>query len=288
MTQTLDPARQQLYKSGRTAVFAHTPDPRFSYCLYVPPPDPTAPPPGLIVTIHHSLRNFMQCRDSFAEIGERMRQVVLAPLFPINVQGDGNPDGYKYLIEGDIHYDRLLNEMVDASARMTGCDGRRFCLYGYSGGGHFTHRYMMVHPERVIAASIGAPGQVTLLDPEADWWLGVRDLEALFGRALNSAALRKVAVQLIIGADDTETWEISHAPGSRYWRATSAQPGSNRIERMHALKRSLEAAGLSVQLDVMPGVKHFSIPSMALAQAFFERRVENARPSATPAATRSA
>jgi hypothetical protein len=103
----------------------------------------------------------------------------------------------------------------------------------------------------------------------------VRDLEALFGRPVDLDALRKVPVQMIVGADDTETWEITHAPDSRYYRADAAGATGNRIDRLCALKQSFEAKGMSVQFDLMPGVGHLSTPAMTLAQAFFARHLSS-------------
>lgn len=117
---------------GRTGVFAHSGDRRFAYCLFLPESRQQQRRPALVVVIHDTLRNFMECRDGFADFGETHGCLVLAPLFPIGVLGDGNPDGYKYLIEQDIRYDLVLYGMVDAVAQATGCDGARFCLQGYS------------------------------------------------------------------------------------------------------------------------------------------------------------
>src|SRR4051812_4854162 len=163
---------------GSTGVFAHTADPRFSFCLHVPSTSKDAHGRrGLVVAVHRTLRNFMECRDAFAGFGEQHGLVVLAPLFPINVFGDGNPDGYKYLQERDIRYDLLLNAMVETIAGWTACDASRFFLQGYSGGAHFVHRYLLLHPQRVRAASLSAPGQVTLLDPAVPWHAGLRGIE---------------------------------------------------------------------------------------------------------------
>ena len=277
MSTNIDARRKTLYLREKSAVFAYSKDPRFCFCLYIPPKKADAPPPGLVVAVHHSMRNFIQCRDTFADLGERHNQVVLAPLFPINVLGDGNPDGYKYLIEGDIRYDLVLNGMIEDALAMTDFDARQFCLFGYSGGGHFAHRYALVHPERVRAVSVCAPGQVTLLKADADWWVGVRDMQKLFGRALDLQALKKIPVQLAVGIEDLETWEIEHAPGSQYWRAESAASGANRVERLRALQASFEAAGLSVQFDLMQGVMHLATPAMTLAQAFFGRHILKAQ-----------
>lgn len=269
MPLPVDPARRSLYRRGHTAVFAEPSDPRFAWILYVP--TPRAGTPGLLVTIHHTLRNFIECRDAFAEFGERHHLVVLAPLFPVGVQGDGDPDGYKYLREGELRYDLLLHRMIDGVARETGCDGRRFWLQGYSGGGHFAHRYLLVHPERLHAVSIGAPGQVTLADDGLDWWGGVRDLEAVFGRRFDRAALQRVPVQLVVGSEDTRTEEMGHAAGTRYWRADAVAAGANRIERLRTLEASLRAAGVEVDFETMPGVPHGAgaAPSFAAAQRFF-------------------
>ena len=283
----IDTSRVNLYNEGCTTVFAYPGDPRFSYCLYVPPADPAAPPPGLIVAVHDSMRTVNHCRDLFAGLGARQRQVVLAPLFPADVLGDGNVDGYKYLIEGDIRYDLVLNGMVDLVAATTGCDASRFCLFGFSGGGHFAHRYLLTHPERLFAASIGAPGQVTLIDPHTDWWAGVRDLPARFGRPLDLDALRRVAVQMIVGDRDTDTREIIHAPGSLYWRAEAEAMGRNRIERLRTLQRSFEAAGVTVEFALLPGEDHELDPVSAAAEAFFARKLAEAEDDgASPGPTR--
>jgi poly(3-hydroxybutyrate) depolymerase len=274
MPAEIDKARLKLFSEGRTTVFSYRGDPRFAYCLYTPPPRPEAEAPGLIVAMHHSNRNFVQVRDSFAELAERTNQVVLAPLFPADVLGDGNVDGYKYLIEGDLRYDLLLHDMIRRTEESTGCDGARFCMFGFSGGGHFAHRYMLVHAERLKAVSIAAPGQVSLPDRDADWWVGIRDVPSLFGKSVDFDALRRVKVQLIVGESDTETWEITHRPGSRYWRAESDKAGKNRIERLRSLQRALKAEGVSVQFDMIPGAAHISTPAMELSKKFLEKHLQ--------------
>lgn len=271
MTAEIDQARIRLFNTGKTTVFAYAKDPRFAYCLFVP--EKSDSKPGVIVAIHHSGRCFMEARDAFIELAKRENQVVFAPLFPANVKGDGNVDGYKYLIEDDIRYDLMLNDMVDTIVAQTGADTSKFCIFGFSGGGHFTHRYLLTHPERVRAASIGAPGSVTMLDTAQDWWVGVRNLEELFGRPVNIEALKRVPVQMIVGDEDTETWEIVHAPGSRYYREAGNKAGANRIERLHSMQRSFEAQGIKVQFDIMPGAAHDDEPAMTLANSFFEKHL---------------
>src|SRR5262245_12061060 len=95
MRSTLGP-----YDTGRTAVYALKADPRFSYCLCVPPGYRTAArAPSLVVVVHGSPRTFMAFRDRFEDFAEAETALVLCPLFPVGVNGDGNADGYKYLVE---------------------------------------------------------------------------------------------------------------------------------------------------------------------------------------------
>jgi pimeloyl-ACP methyl ester carboxylesterase len=261
--------------TARSSIFQHAADPRFEYALHVPPPWPGAPPPGLVVAVHHTVRNFIECRDRFAGFGNSHRQVVLAPLFPAGVLGDGNADGYKPLREGDLRYDDVLNAMVDEVAAATGCDGDRFFLFGYSGGGQFAHRYLLLHPGRVRAASVGAPGQVTVLDPDAAWPAGVRDVESLYGHPVDLAALREVPLQLLVGDADTRTDEIAEAPPNHWWRSDDERRAANRIDRLRVLQRSLTEAGVEVEFELMPGVSHGegTAPAIELAQKFFARFV---------------
>lgn len=248
-------------------------DPRFSYALALPPHDPARGSPGLIVTVHHTLRNVIECRDRFAVFAAAQYQVVLAPLFPQGVFGDGNADGYKYMLERDLRYDLLLNGMIDEVVHRTGCRADRFCLQGYSGGAHFAQRYLLLHPHRLRAVSIGAPGQVTALDADQPWWAGIQDFETRFGQALRIDAMRQVPTQLLVGDEDTDTHAIGPAGASRFWASDTERRHADRIARLKMLCRSYEAAGLQPVFETMPGIRHIdgTPPAIARAQAFFER-----------------
>lgn len=272
MTTELDAQRCRVHLTGRTGVFSHRGDPRFAYCLYVPPEAKKGLQPGLVIAVHDSLRNFGECRDGLTDFAERHHLVVLAPLFPIDALGNGNPDGYKYLVEDGFRYDLLLDAMVNEVASRTGCEREKFFLYGYSGGAHFAHRYLLLHPERVRAAAIGSPGQVTLLDFSADWWAGVRNVETVFGRPLQLEAIRRVPLKLVVGAADTNPQEVGHAPQTRYWHAKAHEQGATRVDRIMTLQRSLKEAGIDAELELLPGRDHTSALAPAMsAAAFFER-----------------
>lgn len=249
---------------GKTPIFALKSDPRFSYCLYVP----RAVFTDLVVVMHGTGRSFMEYRDRFSEFARWNGCAVLCPLFPVGVLGDDNRDGFKYVAEGEIRYDLLLNAMVDEVARRYHFCFNEFALFGYSGGGHFAHRYFILHPRRLWAVSIGAPGSVTLLDPARDWWVGIRNLEAVFGRAPDIEAMAHVPTQMIVGAADLETWEITHASGRRHWMPGANDAGRTRPERLESLRKSFSAAGISVRFDLIPNMTHDGLCAVSAATDF--------------------
>jgi poly(3-hydroxybutyrate) depolymerase len=207
-----------IYDLGPTAIFASKADPRFHYCLYVPPKVGEGARVDLLVAVHGTGRtSFLDFRDGFSAFARWNDVAVLCPIFPIGVRGDGERSGYKYMAEGNIRYDLVLLAMVAEVAEKYGQDWRRFAMFGFSGGGHFTHRFAILHPQALWAASIGSLGSVTLLDRDRDWWVGIRDLPERFGITFDQAALARVPVQMLVGDADLETWEITHVPGGRTW-----------------------------------------------------------------------
>ncbi|SHI32228.1 hypothetical protein SAMN02745194_00013 [Roseomonas rosea] len=255
------------YDVGKTAIYSAKVDPRFQYCLYVPPQ--IGPETELVVCVHGTSRtSFLDFRDGFAEFGRWNDCVILCPIFPIGPLGDGARSGYKYMQEGDIRYDRVLLGMVEEVAAKYGRAWERFALFGFSGGGHFTHRFAILHPRRLWAACIGASGSVTLLDTKRDWWVGIRNLEEVFGIAFDREGLAEVPVQMLVGDADLETWEITHRPGGTYWMEGANDAGSTRPERLRALQKSFEEAGVTVRFDLVPGVAHSRMQVIDRVQDF--------------------
>ncbi len=272
------------YDLGQTPVVACKADPRFSYCLYVPETLGSGEvAPELVVAMHGTGRGFTGYRDAFAGFGRWNHCLILAPLFPIGVLGDDNRDGFKYLREGAIRYDRLLLAMVAEVEARYGLSFPRFGLFGYSGGGHFAHRFLMVQPHRLWGCSIGAPGSVTLLDPTRDWWVGTRNMAELLGTEPDLPLMRQVALQMIVGAADLETWEITHQPGGRHWMPDANHAGATRPERLAALRASFEEAGLPVRFDLVPNMAHDGLRAVPRVETFFSEVIARRREAARSA-----
>ena len=267
-----------LYDTGGTTVYAARSDPRFSYCLYVPPGFRTgAARPELVVVVHGSPRTFMEFRDRFADFGESHTALILCPLFPVGVGGDGNPDGYKYLSEPGLRYDKVLLDIVAEVETRWEVRADRFGLFGFSGGAQFVNRFLLLRPERLWAASLGAPGSVTLVTDEWDWWVGLRDLQDRFGMAFDREALRRVPVQTLVGAADLDTAEITHREGGRYWMPGANMAGASRLARLRALCQSLAEAGVEVTHEEVADVGHDPWPIIERAKLFLAAQLSRLR-----------
>ena len=259
-----------LYEYGPTSIYSSKHDPRFPYCLYVPPSlGQGGEKPELIVAMHGTGRGFTGYRDAFSAFARWNNCIILAPLFPIGVMGDGYRDGFKYMREGNLRYDHILLAIVEEVSERYGIAFDRFGLFGYSGGGHFAHRFLMLQPNKLWGVSIGAPGSVTLLDPSRDWWVGTRNFAELFGQELDIAAMQKVAVQMVVGAADLETWEITHKPGGRNWMPDANHAGTNRPERLASLRDNFAAHGIAARFDLVPNTPHDGVKVVPVVEDFF-------------------
>lgn len=257
---------------GATPFFACAAEPRFPYCLHVPARQREGPAP-LLVAVHGSDRRPESLRDLCAPLAERTGAVVLAPLFPIGSTAPDDEPGYKFGLFRGLRYDQALLAMVEDAGRRLDLGVDRFALCGYSGGGQFALRFLLLQPHRLHAVSIGAPGYVTLLDPSLPWWTGIGGFARIFGQAPDIDAMRRVAVHLVVGDKDTETEVIRVPEGHPLWVPGAERQGPTRVARTGALAASLRANGIAVTLDIVPGVGHSGEGTFAAVEAFLEPRL---------------
>jgi len=274
MRQPPDVSEQSLssYDFDRTTVYACQADQRFSYCLYVPAALRSLEArqrAEVLVAVHGTGRGNQAMRDLFAPLADDLGLIVLAPLFPCGIGSAGERDAYKYIEGSGVRYDLLLLEMLNEVGARYGAPTDRVMLMGFSGGAHFAHRFLYLHPERLAAVSVCAPGSITRPDPDRNWWVGVKDMRERFGRELDLAAMRRVDVHLAVGGKDVETHEITHAPGGTYWMEGANDAGRTRVDRLRSLEKSLEAVGVPTQVDILEGVAHEGAPLAAAASNFF-------------------
>ncbi len=253
---------------GQSPFIACQADVRFSYCLYVP----EQPAHTLFVYVHGTERDAAWYRDRLIPFADEYGCIVLSPSFPAGLIEPDDPDNYKNIQFHGIRFDHVLLAMVEEVARRYGLPSERFLLGGFSGGAQFAHRFYYLHPERLLALSIAAPGRVTLLDEQRDWWLGVRDIQAQFGQALNHDALQQVSVQLIVGAADMADIPLDRS--SPYWMPGVEHIGVNRVERLRQLHRNLLNHRIDASLEIIPGASHQADPLIEHSITFFTSIVE--------------
>lgn len=264
-------ARLSHYQFGATTMFASRADQRCSYCLYVPESydEVGGGDHPLVVVVHGTEREAQKHRDVFIEFAERHDAFVLAPLFPAGIDEPGELNNYKLLEYGSMRFDRILLDMVEEVRETYLVDTDRFLITGFSGGGHFAHRMLYTHPDRLLGVTVGAPGVVTLLDERRAWPAGVGGMQTVLGERLDLEAIARVPVQLLIGGDDIETWELETPRGAPTWIEGVNDVGVGRQTRMLALRESLEAHGVQVRHDVVPGIAHEGYPLYHRVEEFF-------------------
>jgi len=322
MTSTRDIPPQFLKSAmmvGNIPFTALQKDHRVSYTLYIPPqhynPDPSRqasqdsgdlhpqyllPSLPLIVNVHGTGRNAERCRDRLIAFCDSERVAVLAPLFPAGVNGPADLDGYKLLTSQTLRFDLALLHILDEVAtKWPGIDTKKFFLAGFSGGGQFAHRFAYLHPERVLALSVGAPGRATFLDKSLKWPNGIQDVGNVFDPQLvidktNFGQIEEI--QLVIGGEDNdiyggnEFWEWltmmrkkqrkaeleSESKKSEKTQAgTLAPQKKGRLDNLRELQIAWKSDGISSRLDVVPGIAHDALGVQPTVNDFLLPLVRN-------------
>jgi hypothetical protein len=84
----------------------------------------------------------------------------------------------------------------------------KILMNGYSADGMFTNRFILIHPEIINAAAIGAPGgwpMVPIKENKSiklNYPIGINDYRALFNKEFNLEAFRKIKIFIYASSDD--------------------------------------------------------------------------------------
>ncbi|KAH7408992.1 hypothetical protein BKA64DRAFT_773473 [Cadophora sp. MPI-SDFR-AT-0126] len=265
-------------------------DPRVSYKLYIPPshlnPNPRDPSNTqqllpLLVTIHGTSRKVSELVESLIPFAQEKRCAVLAPMFPMGIDGVDDVDSYKVLKSRTLRSDLAVLDMLDEiSHRWPGISTDKIFLCGYSGGGQFVHRFMYLYPERLYAVSVGAPGRTTLLSRDLDWPGGIQNTNEIFGREIDLAGITSIPnIQLVVGENDDSVyggngfWEwlegMKRKMGGANGDACENRDGDvrerngsmgaqkeGRLQTAVKLHQGWAELGIQTRLDIVPGVAH--------------------------------
>ncbi|MGI5127788.1 alpha/beta hydrolase [Pseudonocardia sp. CA-107938] len=256
------PGRRLLTK--RTPFFAAPGEPRCSYCVYVPTSWTAESELPVVVAVHGTGRSVGELREGFIPFAEHHRVIVVFPLFPVGIDDPDDVHNYKLLDAHGIRFDLVLLDVLEQVRTRWNARVDTVLLCGHSGGGQFAHRFLYLHPDRVAAVAIGAPGGVTVLDHTLAWPEGIADTRERFGITVDPAAVARVPVLLVIGGDD-----------GRADLAAMGDHGHSRPEQLDRLAESLIHHGAAVEKVVVPGVGHSAAGTRPPVTDFFARHTIN-------------
>jgi len=254
--------------TGHTPWFAYQGDPRLSYGLYIPRGGAELEHAELLVVVHGSDRRAQLDRDTWASFGEERNLVIMAPLFPVGIDGPDDLDGYKNIENAGVRYDLALFGMLDEIRLRWGFDTGRFHLAGHSGGGQFALRMLLLHAQRLSGVVISAPGRITLADPGSAWPRGTGDVAERFGIIIDSAAIARTPALLTIGPEDRGADDLAaqHDPSQDGF-------GVTRLERFATLAEHLRALGADPAVHIAPGGTHSDPATIPVVQEFISQRL---------------
>lgn len=260
-------------------------DSRISYALYIPPKcyqDPSKSSKfksgrklPLLVHIHGTSRDISASRRELVGFADSTPCAILTPLFPANINGPNDLNSYMYLRSLSLRSDLALLSMLDEVAyTWPGIETEKVFLMGFSGGGQFAHRFLYLYPERLLAVSIGGPGNVTALDYQQNWPRGVADVVLLFNRCIHEGIIQNVTIQLVIGSEDVnghgsaefQEWmrsmtmkQDANDPNSIPKASKSISlPQKSRVDTLKQLHEMWKQHSINSQFDIVDGVPHSS------------------------------
>lgn len=222
---------------------AASPDAQY---FYARPSAPVRNTP-VLVSVHGISRNAREQARAFAQCCTSLGWVVVAPFFPRDrfpkYQQPGTSKKQNY-----PRSDLILNAILDEVADLMGAATERVYMFGYSGGGQFVHRYAFLHPERVIAAALGAPGWYTFPDWKSPFPRGLRAGAGKAGLSFDRDEVLRVPIAVFVGAQDLDRDKsLNRSP------KIDGQQGRTRVERARrwiaAMQNAARTGGFNTRYE---------------------------------------
>jgi pimeloyl-ACP methyl ester carboxylesterase len=223
--------------------------------LAIPPSiDPDAAP---LVAVHGIGRDARNQAVRFGGQAASQGRMVIAPRFD-----ETSWPGYQRLGARGQRADLALIRLLELVAFRWRVNTRRVCLFGYSGGAQFVHRFGLLHPHRVVQLNVCASGWFTWPTEDEPYPAGLGAATGPAGLIAQAARhnlsrFLQVPTQVFVGAQDCVA-----DPHTRVDARINALQGSHRLERARrwvlALNQQARQRGLTPRatLTVLPGAGH--------------------------------
>lgn len=170
----------------------------------------------------------------------------------------------------NARYSRLdlqLLAMIDDARDLLATSGvqsrEKVVVVGFSASGMFASRFTAMHPERVMAAVIGAPGGWPLVPAaeysgkELTYPVGVADLETLTGETFDKEGFCAVPKFYYIGSEDTNDcvqWEKCFS--AKQAKVINSTFGSSPVARWDDLETIFISEGCEATFKLYDGMGH--------------------------------
>lgn len=188
--------------------------------------------------------------------------------------------------------DLQLIAMIDDARARLGREGLpvapRVLLQGFSASAMFANRFTALHPQRVLAATVGSPGGWPIA-PVADadgqplpYPAGVADLQALTGTPFDAATFARVPQLLYMGsADDNDSLDFEDGWDKPAAAQVDRLFGETPLARWPHAQALYRRAGANARFELVEGIGHDRKALQARSTDFFARVLAQ-RPSAPP------
>ena len=276
----------------------------YPYYLYIPPELNTAEARAKEHTLLVITNNTGKISDNFEvheadalrrmeqlpPLAEGLRVAVLMPVFP---RPESDWKIYTQSLDRDSlltskpeyrrFYLQLLAMIDDARTRLGAEYGlnfeRRVLMSGFSAQAMFANRFTFIHPDRVKAIAIGAPGGWPIAPVTADhetflrYPIGVGDFREVTGQPINMRQLRQIPMLIYMGdQDDNDAVPYGDAYENQDREVIIPRFGRTPIERWNAARTLYTRAGLHAEFKLYPGVGHTITDQMRSDTQMFLQR----------------
>lgn len=170
-------------------------------------------------------------------------------------------------IEGLERPDLQLLAMIDDLRGKYAQEGwdidSRVLMDGFSASGMFVNRFTLMHPDRVLAASVGSPGGWPIA-PVGTWEgetlrypIGINDLEALTGESVDMETYKKIPQVFYLGEqdyNDSVPYGDSYEDEAR--ELINRLFGDTPVERWPVAEQIYGATGINARFIMYEGAGH--------------------------------
>lgn len=213
-----------------------------------------ADPSRVLVAVHGISRQSELMIRWLGEAADKQGYTILAPHFS---QKDFN--GYQRLggVSGGRADAALMAMLADAERFLPGLGYERICLFGFSGGAQFAHRFTLLHGGRVAALVLAAAGWYTPLDSRLNFPWGLRQGRRFKGARFSARALLSTPILTAVGVND-----VLQDSALRRDPRIDAREGTHRKARAHwwfrHVQKGTQKLGLAVnhEFRLLPGTGH--------------------------------